>query len=123
MIEIADIEEPTIKNTLPQKINVEKKMSINQSIFSRLKTFQIFQSNSLMKQVIKKEEKDEDEDFKINLQKRYSIKYSFPKGIYFTRSLKKRVSITNPMELNQNRLDNIAKDIIRRRTLNLRKYN
>ena len=123
MIENADVEEIVIKNNLPKQVNLEKHMSINPNIFSRLKTFQIIQSNRLIKKEIKKEEKEEDEDFKIKLQKRYSIKYSFPKGIYFKINLEKRVSITNPRELNQNRLENIAKDIIRKRTLNLKKYN
>ena len=123
MIDNADIEETVIKRNLPKQVNVEKKMSINQNIFNRLKTFQIIQRNSVIKQEIKNGEKEEDEDNKIKLQKRYSIKYSFPKGIYFNRNFEKRVTITNHREMNQNRLENIAKDIIRKRTLNLKKYN
>ena len=123
MIDNADIEETVIKKNLPKQVKVEKQISINQNFFSRLKTFQIIQRNNVIKKEIKNREKEEDEDNKIQLQKRYSIKYSFPKGIFFNRHFKKRVSISNPKEMNQNRLDNIAKDIIRKRTLNLKKYN
>ena len=55
-------------------------------------------------------------------QKKYSSKYVFPKGIYFARSEKKRVSIANSNELNQIRLDKINRYFIKRRTLNLKNY-
>ena len=70
MIDNADIEETVIKKNLPKQVNVEKKMSINQNIFNRLKTFQIIQRNSVIKQELKNGEKEEDEDNKIKLQKR-----------------------------------------------------
>ena len=111
MMNKADIgyEEPKI--ILPIKKEAEKPISRNTNAFDGLKTFQTNKSNTKIREEIKKEEKVE------------NSKYVFPKGIFFARSEKRKVSITNMNELNQNRFENISRDIIRRRTLNLNKYN
>ena len=57
-----------------------------------------------------------------NVEKRYSNKYVFPRGIFIARSSEKRVSITNSNELNQMRFENITRDI-RRKTMVLDKFN
>ena len=127
MMNKADIgyEEPKI--ILPIKKEAEKPISRNTNAFDGLKTFQTNKSNTKIREEIKKEEKVEnkiDNDNKIKVEKKYtSSKYVFPKGIFFARSEKRKVSITNMNELNQNRFENISRDIIRRRTLNLNKYN
>ena len=50
MIDNDNMEETVIKKNLHKQVNVEKHMPINQNIFSRLKTFQIIQRNSVIKQ-------------------------------------------------------------------------
>ena len=53
----------------------------------------------------------------MKVEQRYSNKYVFPKGIYFARSSKKRVSITNSKELIQNRFENLTRDIFKKKLL------
>ena len=70
----------------------------------------------------KKEVKVESENKNnINVEKRNSNKYNFPKGIFLSRSSKKRISITNlnELSLSRSRFENISRDIIKKRTLNL----
>ena len=132
MIDKADIGGDKLKDdeyrkASPKRDSFEKAISRNQNIFNKLKTFQAIQSNNIIKKEVqnetKKEEKLEKENNKIKVEKRLSNKYIFPKGIYFARSEKKKVSITNSKELNQNRFENSKRDIIKKKTMMLKKYN
>ena len=116
---------PNNNNDISKKEDVERHISMNPNLFNRLKTFQkMFNSkdNNTSKKEIK-EEKNENGEKDIKMQKKLSHRYIFPKGIYSAINTKKRVSIANLNELNQNRFDNISREIIRRRTINLGKYN
>ena len=123
MMDEADSEGDVIDFVMSFKENVERHTSMNPNSFNRLKTFQIFQSNNSLKKEIKKDNIINDGKDDINIQKRYSSKFSFPKGILRVNRDKRRISITNSSELKQNRLENIARDIIKKRTFNLKKYN
>jgi hypothetical protein len=123
MIDEADSEDDLINFIVPVKENVEKKPPQSQNIYNKLNIFQMIQNNNAVKKEIKKEEKVENVYNNIRTEKRPSTKYIFPKGIFSGRTTKKKVSITNSNELNQIRVANITRDIIKRRTLNLKKYN
>ena len=110
---------------LPNEI-LEKANSTNQKAFYKLQTFNIFQSKNMVNKEAKKtknEEKLNDENKNIKVEKRLSNKYVFPKEIFIASSEKRRVSITNLNDLNQNRYENINRDIIKKKTLILKKYN
>ena len=118
---------------------------MHRNAFNRLKTFQIIQKdNNLLKKEIKKEENEEirneanDEgkkddnlkirkevtaDINIKIGKRFNNNYIFSKGNNQGQMIKKRVSITNSSELNQNRFENITKSFIKKRTFNLNRWN
>ena len=130
MIEEADIENEKSANEMnnsEESENQENKISIEQNSLNVLQNFEIIQRNNTAKIEVKKEIKKE---IKIesgksikNYEKKYSSKYIFPKGLYLGRSEKKRVSIANKNELNQNRLENMNRYFIKRRTVNLKNYN
>jgi hypothetical protein len=130
MIEEADIENEKSANEMnnsEESENQENKISIEQNSLKVLQNFEIIQRNNTAKIEVKKEIKKE---IKIesgksikNYEKKYSSKYVFPKGLYLGRSEKKRVSIANKNELNQNRLENMNRYFIKRRTVNLKNYN
>ena len=108
---------------MPKFFNIEKQNSRNdQNVFNRTKTLQRLQKANTMKREIKREEKVETAKIDTNVEKRYSNKYVFPRGIFVCRTEKKRVSITNSKELNQIRFENFTRDI-RRKTMVLNKYN
>ena len=110
---------------LPNEI-LEKANSTNQNAFNKLQTFNIFQSKNMVNKEAKKtknEEKLNDENKNIKVEKRLSNKYVFPKEIFIASSEKRRVSITNLNDLNQIRSDNINRDIIKKKTFILKKYN
>ena len=115
-----DIEEKRPEKELPKKENDEKQILRNQTSSEIL---QIFPPRNLKKKENVTEKIAENKKNSIKVEKRYSNKYIFPKGIFFTRSDKKRVSITNSNELNQNRFENIKRDIIKRRTMNFKNFN
>ena len=121
MIEEADMENDFYKDDVPKKENSQKKNPFKK-IFKRLSTFQISKSSNPQKQVIKKEIKKVENlgivSNNMKVEQRYSNKYVFPKGIYFARSSKKRVSITNSKELIQNRFENLTRDIFKKKTFN-----
>lgn len=120
MLEKADIEEKRPEKELPKIENDENQILRNQNSYEVL---QIFPSRNLKKKENVTEKIAENKKNSIKVEKRYSNKYIFPKGIFFTRSDKKRVSITNSNELNQNRFENIKRDIIKRRTMNFKNFN
>ena len=120
MLEKADIEEKRPEKELPKIENDENQILRNQTSSEIL---QIFPPRNLKKKENVTEKIAENKKNSIKVEKRYSNKYIFPKGIFFTRSDKKRVSITNSNELNQNRLENIKRDIIKRRTMNFKNFN
>ena len=123
MIDGADIiDDPSKKDTPKREKSVKRQASLNPNVFNRVKTFQEIQHNNILKQEINKEEIIENVNNKNRMKKKFSDKYTFPKGIVITRTEKKRVSITNLNELKQRRFDNISRDIIRRRTLNLKNF-
>jgi hypothetical protein len=123
MIDGADIiNDPSKKDTPKREKSVKRQASLNPNVFNRVKTFQEIQHNNILKQEINKEEIIENVNNKNRMKKKFSDKYTFPKGIVITRTEKKRVSITNLNELKQRRFDNISRDIIRRRTLNLKNF-
>ena len=110
---------------LPNEI-LEKANSTNQNAFNKLQTFNIFQSKNMVNKEAKKtknEEKLNDENKNIKVEKRLTNKYVFPKEIFIASSEKRRVSITNLNDLNQIRSDNINRDIIKKKTFILKKYN
>ena len=115
LVEEAQIENDIINFDKPKTGNVAN----NPKTFLRLNTFQMIQSES----VLKKDEKVENTNNEEKVEKRYSNKYFFPRGIFVARSDKKRVSITNANELLQSRFNNINRDFIKRRTLNLQNNN
>ena len=100
------------KIDIPKIKIVEKPTSPNKKEYNGLNTFQINEKNN----AIKKEEKID----KVKIDKRFSKKYVFPRGIYFSKTYKKRVSITNLKELNQNRFEKVNGEILRRLTLNIK---
>ena len=123
MIKEMEIENELLKDDLPKFFNIEKQNSRNdQNVFNRTKTLQRLQKANTMKREIKREEKVETAKIDTNVEKRYSNKYVFPRGIFFGRTEKKRVSITNSKELNQIRFNNFTRDI-RRKTMVLNEYN
>ena len=123
MMDGADIIDDPSRKDLPKKEkSAKKQISINHNKLNRFKTFQVTQHNDALKQEIKKEDIIEDKNNKNRLKKKYSNKYTFPKGIVITRTEKKRVSITNLNELKQSRFENITRDIFRRRTFNLKNF-
>ena len=121
MIEEADMENDFYKDDVPKKENSQKKNPFKK-IFKRLSTFQISKNSNPQKQEIKKEIKKVENlgivSNNMKVEQRYSNKYVFPKGIYFARSSKKRVSITNSKELIQNRFENLTRDIFKKKTFN-----
>ena len=117
----SDVEEEEPQVVQPKKENLpEKPITRNGKNFLRLNTFQFKNNHSHIKKEVKKmldiinNNKAEKKD--IN-------KYNLPRGIYIARSSKKKVSITNINELNKNRVDNIERDIIKKRTLKMKQYN
>ena len=123
MIKEMEIENDLLKDDMPKFFNIEKQNSRNdQNVFNRTKTLQRLQKANTMKREIKREEKVETAKIDTNVEKRYSNKYVFPRGIFVGRTEKKRVSITNSKELNQIRFENFTRDI-RRKTMVLNKYN
>ena len=123
MIDGADIiNDPSKKDTPKREKSVKRQASLNPNVFNRVKTFQEIQHNNILEQEIKKEEIIENVNNKNRMKKKFSDKYTFPKGIVIKKKKKKRVSITNLNELKQRRFDNISRDIIRRRTLNLKNF-
>ena len=123
MIKEMEIENDLLKDDMPKFFNIEKQNSRNdQNVFNRTKTLQRLQKANTMKREIKREEKVETAKIDTNVEKRYSNKYVFPRGIFVSRTEKKRVSITNSKELNQIRFENFTRDI-RRKTMVLNKYN
>ena len=123
MIKEMKIENDLLKDDMPKFFNIEKQNSRNdQNVFNRTKTLQRLQKANTMKREIKREEKVETAKIDTNVEKRYSNKYVFPRGIFVSRTEKKRVSITNSKELNQIRFENFTRDI-RRKTMVLKKYN
>ena len=126
MIEEADIENEKSANEMnnsEESENQENKISIEQNSLNVLQNFEIIQRNNTAKIEVKKEIKIESGKSIKNYEKKYSSKYVFPKGLYLGRSEKKRVSIANKNELNQNRLENMNRYFIKRRTVNLKNYN
>ena len=134
MIEQADIEDNP-KDEKSKNEGFLKQISMHRNAFNRLKTFQIIQkNNNLLKKESKGEvndgiKKEENEEVKIEeygeikkndvkIGKRYNNNYVFSRGNKSGQILKKRVSITNSSELNQNRFDNITKAFIKKRTFN-----
>ena len=123
MIKEMEIENDLLKDDMPKFSNIEKQNSRNdQNVFNRTKTLQRLQKANTMKREIKREEKVETAKIDTNVEKRYSNKYVFPRGIFVGRTEKKRVSITNSKELNQIRFENFNRDI-RRKSMVLNKYN
>ena len=123
MIGEMEIENDYLRDVMPKIISVEKQNSRNSpNAINRSKTFQRLQKANTMKKEIIKEEKVEPDQNDLNVEKRLSNKYVFPRGIFFARNSKKRVSITNSNELNQMRFENITRDI-RRKTMVLNKFN
>ena len=123
MIKEMEIENDLMKDDMPKFFNIEKQNSRNdQNVFNRTKTLQRLQKANTMKREIKREEKVENAKIDTNVEKRYSNKYVFPRGIFVGKTEKKRVSITNSKELNQIRFENFTRDI-RRKTMVLNKYN
>ena len=123
MIKEMEMENDLLKDDMPKFFNIEKQNSRNdQNVFNRTKTLQRLQKANTMKREIKREEKVETAKIDTNVEKRYSNKYVFPRGIFVGRTEKKRVSITNSKELNQIRFENFTRDI-RRKTMVLNKYN
>ena len=123
MIKEMEMENDLLKDDMPKFFNIEKQNSRNdQNVFNRTKTLQRLQKANTMKREIKREEKVETAKIDTNVEKRYSNKYAFPRGIFVGRTEKKRVSITNSKELNQIRFENFTRDI-RRKTMVLNKYN
>ena len=116
MVDEADSENDVINFVMSFKEINERHISMKPNSFSRLKTFQLFQNNNSLKKEIKKDDKVENGKNDFILQKRYSTKYTLPRGIFTVKREQKRVSITNSNELNQNRLENIARDIAKKRT-------
>ena len=116
MIEEADIVDKELQNELPKKENVEKTILKKSVVLNIPKNLAEIQKKDEPKQEIK----TESEKNIIKVEKRNSNKYNFPKGILFSRSSKKRISIANLDELSQSRFENIARDIVKRRTLNLK---
>ena len=126
MIEEADIENEKSANEMnnsEESENQETKISIELNSLNVLQNFEIIQRNNTAKIEVKKEIKIESGKSIKNYEKKYSSKYVFPKGLYLGRSEKKRVSIANKNELNQNRLENMNRYFIKRRTVNLKNYN
>ena len=123
MMDEMDSDDDVINFVMTIKENTVKKEQPKQNIFNKLNIFKIVQNNNEEKKEIKKENNVEIVSNNIIAEKRRSSKFIFPKGIFTGRSEKKKVSITNINELNQNRFNNITRDIIKRRTLNLKKYN
>ena len=124
MEEKADIVENESKKELPKVLpkidTVENQIPNNQRIFISSKVLNIQTDDIIEKEI---EERKENKKKTLRVEKRYSNKYVFPKGIFFARSDKKRVSIANSNELRQNRFDNIVRDIVKRRTMKLKDYN
>ena len=120
-------EDKEIKLFLTKKEEVKE---IKKSELSRNK-FNILRSKTLKpvlnyeedKTENKKEEdktenkKEEEDEIKrnINAKKRFSTKYVFPQKLFFDRDKKRKVTITNMLELNKNRFENTQKE--QRRTL------
>ena len=123
MMDETDSDDDVINFVMTIKENTVKKEQPKQNIFNKLNIFKIVQNNNEEKKEIKKEKNVEIVSNNIIAEKRRSSKFIFPKGIFTGRSEKKKVSITNINELNQNRFNNITRDIIKRRTLSLKKYN
>ena len=126
MIDDADIMENAIKNEIKNEIakkeNVQKQISFSPNVFNRPNIFQSIKENNVLKNERKLEVKEKTLSKSIRVDKRLSNKYIFPKGIYFARSDKKRVSIANSNELNLNRLENISKEFIKKRSQKLNEY-
>ena len=126
MIDDADIMENAIKkeikNEIAKKENVQKQISFSPNVFNRPNIFQSIKENNVLKNERKLEVKEKTLSKSIRVDKRLSNKYIFPKGIYFARSDKKRVSIANSNELNLNRLENISKEFIKKRSQKLNEY-
>ena len=124
MKEKADIVENESKKELPKVLpkidSVENQIPSDQRIFISSKILNIQTDDIIEKEI---EERKENKKKTLRVEKRYSNKYVFPKGIFFARSDKKRVSIANSNELRQNRFDNIVRDIVKRRTMKLKDYN
>ena len=72
--------------------------------------------------IMSKIEKVENKNNYITAEKRLSSKYIIPKGIFVGRNERKRISITNTNELNKKRFENIIRDIDKKRTFSLKKY-
>ena len=124
----ADLENDLYRDDIPKKENIQKKNLFVKKLLKRLNTFQMnLRNNNSQKQEMKKEIKKEENVEVVNnnlkVEQRYSNKYVFPRGIFIARSSKKRVSITNSKELNKMRFENLARDIFKKRTLNLKNYN
>ena len=113
LVEDAEIENDIINYDKPKVEKVENKIANTAKRFLRLNTFQSIQKEN----VLKKEEKVGNENNNEKVEKRYSNKYVFPRGILFARTEKKRVSITNSNELLQSRFENVNRDFIKSRTL------
>jgi len=114
MINKADIVDNKLKKhkkeDLLDKDNILNIISKPQKNFSRLKTFQKKENDSVETGINN-----------INIENKFSNRYLFPKGILINKTFKKKVSITNLNELNQYRFFNIERDVIKKVTSNLNK--
>ena len=98
MIDKADIVDNDTKNiTTYEDLIPQKNISFNKKSFNVFKSFKNKQKSC---EISKKLEEDNKIVNNImNIQKKYSSKYVFPKGIYYNRFERKRVSIANANEL------------------------
>jgi hypothetical protein len=86
LVEDAEIENDIINYDKPKVEKVENKIANTAKRFLRLNTFQSIQKEN----VLKKEEKVGNENNNEKVEKRYSNKYVFPRGILFARTEKKK---------------------------------
>ena len=124
MMDDADIEVGVVevKKEIPKKEQIQKQISFNPNTLNRLNLSKSTKINITPKKERKQEGKLKTINNVMNKNKRYSIKYNFPKGLSFARNDNRRVSIANSNELKVNRFENIVNDIKRRRTQKLKEY-
>lgn len=123
MIDKADtIDHESLDNIIPEE-EPKKHVSFKQATFDRLPSFNMIQNITTKeaekeKQKEKKmEEIEEERENRTPTEKRNSNKFVFPKGFFFARSSKKKVSVANANELNQNRFEKLTRDMIKRHTM------
>ena len=102
----------------PKIEKVEKKsITRKEKEINRSKTLKIIPESN----IVKKDDKVENENIDTTIEKRLSSKYIIPIGLFSGRSEKKRISITNSNELNKKRFENMIRVVDKKRTFSLKK--